>query len=364
MSTIRASAKKLAAALDLAAALISPRDAKESGLAAARLVGTDNRLSIITSNTYTQLTITIEADAGGAINIAAKQLADLTRNFGAGAEVTITKDETTATIASGRSSFKLPTVSDDYLPSLLDFGDETGRVVLNAADAGDLFRRPVFAIAADDTRLYLGGLFLHDVEGGLAGIATDGTRLARIIIPAATSLSRDRSLIVPVAKAISKLLDRDGDVTLCRSKALFSITGKDFTFVSRLVDAGSYPDYGRLITPSTGSCIVERAALIASLARFAACRDPQRYMTARVILKWGDGQLRITSPNSSADEFPAMTNGTGHAALNINKLTEQLHELRGPKVELGNANPVMITDPDDANFITLLATMLDREDAA
>jgi DNA polymerase-3 subunit beta len=249
---VLAPAATLAGALDLAASLIGARNAQLPAFAAARLVG-GNSLTVATGNRESSLSIMIEAEAKGEFAVAAQRLADLVRHFDTDAEVTITATDRVATVAAGQSRFRLPTVSLNDLPSPLALEAETGRVELGREAARDLFQRTAFALATDKYRYYLNGTFLCDAEGGLAGVATDGRRLARIIVPAAASLSNDARLIVPApaVKAIGRLLaSATGTVVLRRSDRLFEITAGASRFVTKLID-GTFPECKRII-PTPG----------------------------------------------------------------------------------------------------------------
>ena len=160
-----------------------------------------------------------------------ERLADLARHFPADAEITITADDRAATVTSGRSRFKLPVfpIADLLEPHIL--GEETGRVELDAKIARDLFARPAFAAADEASRPYLRGIFLHNTGDNLVAVATDGFRLCRVTTPATTTLSTDRSLIIPneMVKTINRLLgNASGNVTLRRSERLFSVEGAGF----------------------------------------------------------------------------------------------------------------------------------------
>jgi DNA polymerase-3 subunit beta len=359
---ITAAAEKLTAALDLAA--VMTKEAKLPAFAAARLVG-GNGLAITTANADAELTLKVEAEAKGEAALPAKRLCDLVRAFPDGAEITIipARDNGAVVLSGSRSKFKLPTIPLSDMPDLLALGEETGRVDLAADTARELFRRPLFALGHEGTRYYLNGIFLCSTEAGLTSVATDGTRLGLISVAAATSLSRDRSLIVPAVKTIAKLLDRaTGAVTLRRSKPLFEITGQNFKFVSKLID-GSFPAYERLIAVPTSTVIVDRMALIAAVARFQAVRDPQERMP-RVSLTWGDTELRLTSRDGSADILDADTTGTGKVTVQTILLNEQLCELRGTRVRLahsGGMAAVAITDPTDGAYLSLLSPMVEPE---
>ena len=181
------------------------------------------------------ITTWLEAEAEGEVAVPLERLAALVRHFPADAEIAIAADDRAATVTSGRSRFKLPVFPIADLPERHILGEETGRVELDAKIARDLFARPAFAAADEASRPYLRGIFLHNTGDNLVAVAADGFRFCRVTTPATTTLSTDRSLIIPneMVKTINRLLgNASGNVTLRRSERLFSVEGAGFAVVS------------------------------------------------------------------------------------------------------------------------------------
>ena len=284
-----------------------------------------------------------------------ERLADLVRHFPADAEISIAADDRAATVTSGRSRFKLPVFPIPDLPERHILGEESGRVELDARIARDLFARPAFAAADEVSRPYLRGIFLHNTGDNLVAIAADGFRFCQFTTPATTTLSTDRSLIIPseMVKTINRLLgNASGNVTLRRSERLFSVEGRGFVVVSTKLDS-TYPDYERRI-PSGGPNVVTtgRVRLSESLARFVAVADPQT-RTPAVNLRWDADGLHLSAPDGSADCLAADVEGEGSTAVQVKHLAELTGALRGDSVRISVAGPgsmIVVTDPEDENF--------------
>ena len=353
---IKTQAGSLVAALALCALPLGGRQTQRiPALGAVRLAGGSDGLSITaTSFDGTITTWLVEAEADGEVAMRLEGLADLVRHFPADAEIAIAADDRAATVTSGRSRFKLPVfpIADLLEPRIL--GKETGRVELDAKIVRDLFARPAFAAADEASRPYLRGIFLHNTGDNLVAVAADGFRFCRVTTPATTTLSTDRSLIIPseMMKTISRLLgNASGNVTLRRSERLFSIAGSGFVVVSTRVDS-TYPDYERWI-PSEGPNVVttSRARLGEALARFVAVVDPQS-RTHVVSLRWDAGGLHLGA-DGSADCLAADVEGEGETAVQIRYLAELTGALRGDSIRLNVGEPggmILVTDPEDENF--------------
>jgi DNA polymerase-3 subunit beta len=354
---IIAPARELANAVELAATLADGDKSKVPAFAAAHLVAGDGELSITAGNGSASLSVRIEAQGEGETAVPARQLAELAKHFGK-AQVTISVTEHAAMVMSGKSRFRLPVIPINDLVPPLALDVIGGQVELDVKAVRDLFKRPAYAISDETARFYLCGLFLRDGEGGLIGAATNGQHLARVTVPAATSLSKGRTLIVPgrTMKIVRKLLgDVSGAVTLRRSERLFELSAANVHLISTLIDA-SYPEYERTIAAAEGTITVNRAELIEAVARFAVINDPK--MPA-VALAWNEaGELHLSSRDGSEDLLVGEAYGAGAVTLQTKLLAEALDELRGERVRLtagAVGSPIRISDPADGSFLALIA---------
>jgi DNA polymerase-3 subunit beta len=354
-------AKPLATALGLAASCMVKRIA---ALEHARLAAKSDRL-IITANVLDfalELSLPALTEAGGEVAIRSEQLAALAAGFRGDAQIEIRSEDTMASIVCGRSRFKLPTLPVAELPPTPVVGNEVGCLALERSELLALLSKPAFAISTEATRYYLNGILLHDTGAGLAAVATDGHRLARVILPGATGLSQDRRLIVPrpAMRVLLKLLaDRDVELlTLRRSASLIEITSTAFSFISKLIDA-EYPAYERLVPASTNNtAIVDHVALVQAVARIAAvASDNKRSPLIGLTWKTPDKALQLCTPGApeiADDTIEAEVSGQGRLAVQIRHLMQLLAELKSHRVRIdagmGAGNAILITDPDNANF--------------
>ncbi|TWI71313.1 DNA polymerase III beta subunit [Bradyrhizobium huanghuaihaiense] len=362
---IKAQSGAMAAALGLASL---PADAWQSqrnpALEAVRLVADGDGLFIISTSFQGAIRIRIDAEAEGELAVPLTVLTTLVRHFPADAKIAIVAEDQAAMVTAANSSFKVPISPLAALRELPVLGTETGRVELDARIARDLFARPAFAADDDMSRAYLSGILLHSVGENLIAVATDGVRLCRISAPATTTLSDDRTLIIPkgMVRIISRLLgNASGNVTLRRSERLFAIEGADFAVVSTRIDA-TYPAYERSI-PSAGPNVIttSRAEMRDALARFAAVANPQTRPHI-LSLRW-DGRGLYLRADGSEDRLPAATEGEAVLAVRTRFLAETIDAVRGNSVRIHATEPgriVLITDPEDESFLAGLMPIRPR----
>lgn len=313
------------------------------------------------------LTVPAGVERSGEVAVPGQRFADLAAGFPRNATMTVSGDGRAACVGCGRSRFRLPVVSRADLPEMPAVGAETGRVQLARAVALQLFARPLFAVETEQTRYYLNGIFLHDLDGALVAVGTDAHRLCRVVVPGAAGLSQDNRLIVPrsACNIVGKLLaDRANErITLRRSATLLEIEGASFTFISKMVDA-TYPDYRRVVPqPSSNTATVSRSELARALARISAVLDPQVKSISRLVgLMWRapEQELRLCVPgwpDMADDVVAAEVTGNSKTALRIAYFDGLLDELAGERVKLDAndaSSPMLVTDPEVADLLMLL----------
>ena len=113
--------------------------------------------------------------------------------------------------------------------------------------------------------------------------------------------------------------------------------------------------------PNAATC--SRAGLTESLERFAAVADPKDTAHA-VTMRWnGDGGLHLGWPGGSADDLAADTEGTGEVSAQVRHLAELLEALNGNDVTITAGkpgDPIIFTDPSDANFLAVQCPIRSR----
>jgi DNA polymerase-3 subunit beta len=365
---ITANAGELADALALAASLSSNNRGISNivGLEALRLTAADDELTIAANVLDFAITLTVPAvvESPGEVAVSASRLSTLVAGFLPKATIEIQGDGAVCRVGSDRSRFKLPTIALEYLPAMLKLAEEIGHVTVACEEAATLLVRPAFAAATEQTRIYLGGVLLHDHEGALTAVATDGHRLVRTRVPGVVGLSSDIKLIIPNAalKIIGKLL---GDtnverVTLRRSKNLLALETAKARFTSKLID-GTFPDYTRVIPKPSGNTVtVDRVEFLRALDRVAAVAEEQsRYRVVGLMWSEGESELRLCLVGSDAadDVIAAEVIGSGRVAAQIKLLSEMVDQLDGKTVGIdsgGAAQPILILNPDDVGALGLV----------
>ena len=210
----------------------------------------DNSIRLMATDLDLQVDESVPAnvDQPGATTVPAHTLFDIVRKLPEGSQVELNVAEGKMHLSSGRSQFHLSTLPRDDFPVISE-GELPTRFELPAATLRQIVDKTRFAISSEETRYYLMGIFLHVADDQLKAAATDGHRLARIVIPKPDGADGMPDVIVPrkcVAELRKLLEEVEGtvEVSLSPTKVRFGLGSAVLT--SKLID-GTFPDYNRVI---------------------------------------------------------------------------------------------------------------------
>ena len=166
--------------------------------------------------------------------------ASRTRGF----QIEFSLDSGKAMVKAGRSRFTLSTLPAADFPAV-EGGAGSGELSLEQSLVKHLIDGTAFAMAQQDVRYYLNGLYLEILGGRLRVVATDGHRLALATAPQRVDAD-DIGVIIPRKGVLelARLLDGNAPLELMIGSNHIQAANEQFTFTSKLVD-GKFPDYER-----------------------------------------------------------------------------------------------------------------------
>jgi DNA polymerase-3 subunit beta len=330
-------------------------DARDDG--SIRLMATDLDLQVDES-------IPAGVDQPGATTVSAHTLFDIVRKLPEGSQVELNAAEGKMHLTAGRARFHLSTLPRDDFPVIAE-GDLPTRFELPAAMLRQIIDKTRFAISTEETRYYLMGIFLHIADDQLKAAATDGHRLARVMVPKPDGAEGMPDVIVP-RKCVTELrklleeLEGTVEVSLSPTKIRFGLGSAVLT--SKLID-GTFPDYNRVIPtandkllrldPKSFSAGVDRVSTIAS----------EKTRAVKMILDRDRVTLSVTSPESgtATEELPADYGADNlEIGFNARYLLDILGEIEGETVEVHLADaaaPTLLRENDKSNALYVLMPM-------
>lgn len=243
-------------------------------LSGVLLEATDGEVTLKTSDLEVAAESRLEATdtTAGAVLLPGKLLAQIAKRAGGDSlSITLDDDGDRATVASGKTKFRLRTLVRDDFPKL----PEPDASVATFGMAGDAFVRlanhALAATSSDEARPVLSGVKLH-FDDQLEATATDSYRLGRRGEPVKALTRRKlrvEELLVPAAplRMAAAMAKGAEQVVIVPEQDQVSFLFDDRRLTSRLVE-GSFPDADKLIPDhSTTRALCRREALIAMVER-------------------------------------------------------------------------------------------------
>lgn len=206
-----------------------------------------NTLTATGTDLEVSITTTAEAQvySPGGCTVSSDLFIALVKKLRSGSLVTLESDGVNLSVTSGRSKLNLSCLPINDFPKIAS--DEYAITVkATQAEVKRLFDLTAFAMSSEETRYYLKGVYLHEVDGNIRAVSTDGHRLAQIDSQIESNFP---PVIVPskTVGLIRALLDTEGDITIqATENQKFRVDVGHSVIVSKVVD-GTFPDYTRVI---------------------------------------------------------------------------------------------------------------------
>ncbi len=322
------------------------------------LKATDNELEIAEK-------IPAKVEEEGAITVPAHKLYDIVRRLPDGAEVALAFSEETnqVNISSGRSKFVLSTIAPEGFPSMAK--EETPFAFeLSAEQLLCLINKTGFAVSVEETRYNLNGIYLHEKEGALAAVATDGHRLACAKTELPEGAKGIPGVIIP-RKTIGEVAKLAGEnvenlnIALSANQIRFKMN--EIELSSRLVD-GTYPDYMKVIPTNNDKTLEADAKVLANvIERVSVVSEKSR----GIKLSLRENLLQVSAAavdeGSAEDELDAVyMNEELDIGFNYRYLLDILAQIKGQNVKIklqDGVSPVILQDAEDSSSLFVLMPM-------
>jgi DNA polymerase-3 subunit beta len=255
-------------------------------------------LRITASDTEINATIEIPAsvEEQGETTVPAAALLDICKKA-ASDSVALTADGLKATLSGGRSRFTLGTLPAEDYPHDMAIKPDAHAITMKAAELHNLMEKTAFCSSTEETRHYLGGVYLHGGDDGLHAAATDGNRLAHLSME---GLAVSHPVILPrkVVPHLAKMFDGAEDVEIRTSDNLIEFKTDRLTVTSKVVD-GTFPDYVRIMPKTFERTFkTQGETLRQAIDRVSVARD-QNTNATRLALS---GTVLTVSARSKGDD--------------------------------------------------------------
>lgn len=304
----------------------------------------DGTVSLTATDLDQSATDSIKADVKehGSALLPARTLLNAVKSAG-GSEVTIDAGDKQATVACGKSKFKLPVMLGTDFP-LLPMLHSEAVTSFTIGALSQIDSRVLFAAEPDKGRYFLAGVSWRVNGDQIEFVATDGKKFSLLAIPAPIEARDMPSIIVPRFDAPAWV----GDVHISISDLFIRYQCGTQVVASKLIEA-TYPDYHRLIPKNETVLLFDRSELMAALSRMAIIASASDHS---VMFVGRDGKVTISarSGDSEAVDEIAYNGDDFQIAIIHHVITPILASFDCETIEwrfAGHETGVTIHDPND-----------------
>ena len=333
----------------------------QAGKDVVRLIATDLDIEIVE-------TVAAEVAREGAATVPAHMLYDIVRKLPEGAQLELDQgpDGSRVNIFAGKSRFALQALPPEDFPDLAS-GEMANSFAVPVSDLKALIEKTRFAISTEETRYYLNGIYLHEVEKGsfLRAVATDGHRLAQAQVARPDGAKGMPGVIVPrktVLEIVKLLEGEDGEVEISLSASKIRFAVGRLVLTSKLID-GTFPDYERVIPRNNDKLMTVDARLFANAVDRVSTISLEKSRAVKMNLGQGRLTLTVNNPDSgSAEEEIAADYDRDPLDIGFN--SRYLMDVAGqiPSGEMtfrlaDAGSPTIVADPADEAALYVLMPM-------
>jgi len=302
----------------------------------------------------------------GSICINTKNIADILRE--------LPNDEVNLEIEGGnllnlsckKIDYQLTVSPADEFPKLA-FSNNASEFKLKAKQVAKIIDKTSHAISTDETRLFLNGIFMQQLDGKLRAVAIDGHRLA--LIDTAEFIGGNKNLadgIIIPRKGVSELkkiadANLDRDLTISLDESFMFIQANNDYFLSIRLIAREYPKYQTVIPAKTSfSFGIDRNSVLNAVKRIRILSNEK---TNGIKFAINDSELTISTKHpamgEAVEKLPISYSGKpmeiGYNAKYLMDSLSVLNEGSDVVFEFNNElSPIVIKGTDLPDFLGII----------
>tara|TARA_A100000164_G_scaffold377922_1_gene418324 strand:+ start:168 stop:1280 length:1113 start_codon:yes stop_codon:yes gene_type:complete len=314
---------------------------------------------VVASDLEVQLTSDLSLEDGSNfvedLTIPGRKLFDIGKGLPDDAILEIEKeDEGKLKIKSKKSKFILSALDAKTFPLMESEEENSVNFSLKSNDFKDIVQKTSFAMAQQDVRYYLNGLYMFLSSEDVFGVATDGHRLAKAGVTTQLGLQDNVSAIIPrkgVIEIDKQLEETDQELKVTISKNHLQVVSKSSQAISKLID-GKFPDYEKVIPADADKqVLVDCKSFKEALIRVSILSN-DRFRGVR--LSFVENEIKVSANNpekeEASDDIKAEYSGEPiEVGFNVNYLIDVLNVIKTKKVQikLKDANSSALLSPEN-----------------
>ena len=277
------------------------------------------------------------------------------------------QEESKIQIKSKKSKFILSALDAKTFP-LMDTSDEDSMAFsFKSQELKNIIGKTSFAMAQQDVRYYLNGLFLNITQEEIFGVATDGHRLAKSGVSTKTTISQPAADAIIPRKGvieIDKQLEEEQDIQAILSKNHLQISNDNSQAISKLID-GKFPDYTKVIPVDTDKTVVVDCKSFKEALIRVSILSNDRFRGVR--LNFLENEIGVSANNpekeEASDDIKATYSGEPiEVGFNVNYLIDVLNVIKTKNVQIflkdANSSALIMPENDSSSSYVVMPLRL------
>jgi len=325
------------------------------------------QLSCTDQEVAAQIFISAEIFEEGSFCVNAKNLSDVLRDFPDSIiSISFNDQENILKIQNENINFSLVGFNDTQFP-LLFFGDKQPSFEIPAYELLRIINKTSYAISIDETRPYLNGIYLQQIDSKLRSVATDGYRLSLLDIEDFNSNITEymsngiiipKKAVVELKKMAENYLDKNFKMSVDESFIYASVDNLDF-LSSRLISR-EYVKYQAVIPSKVSYVITADKNLLLNAVQLIRLMSDEK--TNGIRLAFLHNEMHITAKNPSlghgVEKIPVEYDDKEiELGLNARYLIDLLSAFESNEIQLELKNefgPILVKSLDEQNFLGVI----------
>ncbi|MAW07701.1 MAG: DNA polymerase III subunit beta [Halobacteriovoraceae bacterium] len=278
----------------------------------------------------------------------------------------LNNDENTLTLSTENSFYKLLTYQNENF-NFCHIPKEVNFLSISKSKFLQMLNLTSYAVSNDETRIYLNGLYLQEVNGNIRIVATDGHRLSML----ESNYNGDENqflangVILPKKgiqelKRISEVKNNEDDLKLFFDDTFIYVqNGKEYELTIRQISR-DYPKYQAVIPQSTKNTLIAvKSPLFEAVKRIKVMSNEK---SNQVRFKLDSNKIELSANHPSLGKakevVPVHYNGDPlEIGFNAKYLIDALGALESDEIsfELNNElSPVVLKSPDKPDYLGII----------
>ena len=273
-------------------------------------------------------------------SLPARKLLEILNALSGHDEVIFSISNSKVDITAGKSKISLPTLSTADFP-YMDTQEDGDTNEISCEELTNIINKTSFAMAYQDARHFLNGLYLCSEDGNIVSVCTDGHRLAKY---KSKALAGDNLSVIIPRKAISEINrilnsfsdNKDHLLEFSYNSSIFYLRINDYHIRSKLIE-GNYPNFNKVIPQNTTAEIVVDKFILKNSLNIISKVVNQQYKGVKLTPHNNSMHLISSNTDSEIGEDHIDVDYSGEEisiGFNISYLQDVIDTLDGDKVHI------------------------------